>query len=256
MTTLRAPAADIHHAITRYRCQRSGTPFSSCSPASSNTSPAPGREVLDGLRHQHLGRRRLRADARTDVDGESRRTSPSTTCTSPVCTPARTSSPSRPVASTIACAHRTARAGPSNDAKKPSPAVSISVPRNRVSSARTVVVVPLDSSRHARSPSARQLRRRVRDVGEQHGGEHAVEVALLIVDAVEEALDRSGHRLGIAEVGTPMIGGKLDDSSERDHRRRRLDLLALALAPPGRAAGSGPPPTAARRARRCRRTQR
>ena len=37
--------------------------------------------------------------------------------------------PSGPTASVIARAQRTARAGPSNDAKKPSPAVSISTPR-------------------------------------------------------------------------------------------------------------------------------
>ena len=42
---------------------------------------------------------------------------------SPVWSPARTSSPSSPTLSAIADAQRIARAGPSNDVKKPSPAV-------------------------------------------------------------------------------------------------------------------------------------
>jgi hypothetical protein len=44
---------------------------------------------------------------------------------SPVCSPARISIPSSRTPSEIAHAQRIARAGPSNDAKKPSPAVSI-----------------------------------------------------------------------------------------------------------------------------------
>ena len=58
--------------------------------------------------------------------------------TSPVWTPARTSIPRSGTASQIACAHRTPRAGPSNVAKNPSPAVSTSVPRKRPSIARTM----------------------------------------------------------------------------------------------------------------------
>ena len=48
---------------------------------------------------------------------------------SPVCTPARTSIPSCLTASAIASAQRTARAGPSNVARKPSPVVLVSFPR-------------------------------------------------------------------------------------------------------------------------------
>ena len=55
-------------------------------------------------------------------------TFPSIVSTSPVWTPARTSRSSARTASTIACAQRTARAGPSKVAKNPSPAVSISTP--------------------------------------------------------------------------------------------------------------------------------
>ena len=47
---------------------------------------------------------------------------------SPVCTPARTCSPSDPTAAMIDSAQRTARSGASNSAKNPSPAVSISRP--------------------------------------------------------------------------------------------------------------------------------
>ena len=73
---------------------------------------------------------------------------------SPVWTPARISRPPRVAALMISCAHLIARAGPSNEAKKPSPAVSSSRPRN-------LAICRLDAcwcfarrSRHARSPTA------------------------------------------------------------------------------------------------------
>ena len=57
-------------------------------------------------------------------------------------------------ASTIARAHRTALAGASNEAKKPSPAVSISRPRYRPSIARTVAWWRSAIAFHASSPSS------------------------------------------------------------------------------------------------------
>jgi hypothetical protein len=72
--------------------------------------------------------------------------------TSPVWTPALISIPSARTASTIASAHRTARAGPSNVAKNPSPAVSTSTPRNRTSNPRTTAWCRSIICRHAWSP--------------------------------------------------------------------------------------------------------
>ena len=64
-------------------------------------------------------------------------TLPSIVSTSPVWTPARTSRPISLTDPTISVAHRTAAAGPSSVAKKPSPAVSTSVPPCAVRHART-----------------------------------------------------------------------------------------------------------------------
>jgi len=65
-------------------------------------------------------------------------TFPSIVSTSPVCKPPRISIPSGFIASTMPCAQRIARAGPSNVARNPSPAVSTSCPRYLPRSARTV----------------------------------------------------------------------------------------------------------------------
>ena len=59
------------HPTTRYRRQRSGTPFSSCSPASSYTSPEPTVRSHGG-RHQHLRGTGPRSDPGTDRYGEPR----------------------------------------------------------------------------------------------------------------------------------------------------------------------------------------
>ena len=72
--------------------------------------------------------------------------------TSPKWRPARISSPSGRSASMMAMAHTIACAGRSNIAKKPSPAVSISLPRNCFSCARTTRWWRATRSRQARSP--------------------------------------------------------------------------------------------------------
>ena len=134
---VRGQTPTAHAVANRYRCQRSGTPFSSCSPASSKLRPEPGTRSFTvwetrtstGQLAPRPWRRRhgepcdVIAFERLDLAG--------------VQAPARTSSPTARTAPPIACAHRTPRAGPSNVAKNPSPAVLISVPRNRPMSART-----------------------------------------------------------------------------------------------------------------------
>ena len=66
---------------------------------------------------------------------------------------ARISRPRSPSVRRTACAHAIARAGPSKLAKTPSPAVSISRPRNLAISDRTAAWWRAISSRQARSPS-------------------------------------------------------------------------------------------------------
>jgi hypothetical protein len=44
--TAQATRVFVAYATTRYRCQRSGTPFSSCSPASSKVRPDPAVRSL------------------------------------------------------------------------------------------------------------------------------------------------------------------------------------------------------------------
>ena len=93
---------------------------------------------------------------------------------SPVCTPARMSSPIPRTDSTAASAQRIARAGPSKLARKPSPAVSISLPRKRSSWRRTAAWCASSSSRQRRSPSSVALLGRADDVCEQHRRQHSV----------------------------------------------------------------------------------
>src|SRR5512132_1069417 len=71
----------------------------------------------------------------------------------PRCTPARTSTPRSHMPSPMAWAHDKAAAGESNEAKKPSPAVSISRPRYFRSSRRTNAWWSPSSLRQPRSPS-------------------------------------------------------------------------------------------------------
>jgi hypothetical protein len=57
-------------------------------------------------------------------------------------------------AASIAGAQRTARAGPSKVARKPSPVCFTSRPRNRMSCWRTISLCCSSVARHMRSPSA------------------------------------------------------------------------------------------------------
>ena len=98
--------------------------------------------------------------------------------TSPVCRPARTSMPSGLTASAIAAAHRMARAGPSNVARKPSPSDFTSCPRKRANSLRTAL---LWASRRSRQRFVANVFRPLRgtdDVGHQHRRQNAFDLDL------------------------------------------------------------------------------
>jgi hypothetical protein len=90
--------------------------------------PAPSNKILDRLRGEDFGRAGQPGDAGSDDHGDASELLVDGLDLSGV-SPARTSTPSGWTASTIAWAQRIALAGPSNDAKNPSPAVSISFPR-------------------------------------------------------------------------------------------------------------------------------
>ena len=96
---------------------------------------------------------------------------------SPVWSPARISIPSPRTASRIAQAHRIARAGPSNVARKPSPAIRTSLPRNRSSRSRTSAWCSREERRPAPVAELGGVLGRADDVREEHGREHAVRLA-------------------------------------------------------------------------------
>src|SRR5215213_10305507 len=124
----RGHAGRAAYLTTRYRCQRSGTPFSSCSLASSNVRPEPAVKsftVCETSTSEGPARAPTRAPITTAIPPAF----PSIVPTSPVCMPDLIESPSGPRAWTMASAHLIARAGPSKVAKNPSPAVSTSTPR-------------------------------------------------------------------------------------------------------------------------------
>ena len=140
-------------ATTRSKRHEPGTPFSSRSPRSSNAKPDPAtrsRTVPETTTSPAPAAASTRAPTWT----ASPASFPSERSHSPVWMPARTSRPRPRVRSTTARAHAIARAGPSNDAKKPSPAVSSSVPRNRASSCRTSRRCSSRSSRQRWSPNS------------------------------------------------------------------------------------------------------
>ena len=86
---------------TRYRCQRSGTPFSSCSPASSNVSPEPATRSFT-VCETRTSEAPARAPTRAPMCTASPPTLSPIDSTSPVCRPARISIPSARTASMIA----------------------------------------------------------------------------------------------------------------------------------------------------------
>ena len=158
--------------------------------------------------------------------------------TSPVCSPARTSTPSGRAAAAIACAHEIARAGPSNVARMSSPRVLTSRPRKRSSSRRTAARNVSSSSRHLRSPSSASRCGRFDDVDEQHRREHAVDLdRALGAVAGEELLDEIEHVV-VAAVVAARRGtspGQLDEARAGDVLRdvlpepERQDRIAGAV---------------------------
>ena len=128
-----------------------GTPLRTWTPRSANRSSEPATRsttVLETSTSPGAAWAATRAPMWTAIPPTPRPSS----STSPVCTPARTCSPSATTASVTAAPQRTAWAGCSKVAKKPSPAVSTSRPPNRRSSRRTAAWCRASRSLQARSP--------------------------------------------------------------------------------------------------------
>jgi hypothetical protein len=106
-----------------------GNAFQLADAAILERNPRAGDEILDGARNEHLSGLRLRRNAGADVDGDARHLAVDELA----------------FARVQACAYieaeldaqRIARAGPSKEAKNPSPSVSTSTPRKRSSCRRT-----------------------------------------------------------------------------------------------------------------------
>ena len=130
--------------------------------------------------------------------------SPSRRSTSPVWTPARTSSPSARSAYRISMAQRIARAGPSNAARNPSPAVSSSSPAKRSSARRTDRVVLVEEGSPARVAEILHALGGADEIGEEDGGQHAVGSAHgtspgeELLDLVEDLVGVDGHEVVVA----------------------------------------------------------
>ena len=116
-----------------------------------------GHQILDGSRNQDVARRRSRRDPCADGDRDSPELAVDALALS-VWRPARISSPRLRTSSRIAHAASIARPGPSNAAKKPSPAVSSSSPRCRARRPRTTAWWRASSSRQAESPTSAAFR--------------------------------------------------------------------------------------------------
>ena len=130
-------------------------------------------EVSDRARHEHLARLRLRGHARADVHGHAADVVVDQLALSGVDARAdvdalrRDRSPMYTRTGSLA--------GPSNVARKPSPAVLTSRPRKRESCDRTTVVSWASrSARQARSPIFAARCVEADDIGEQDGGEHPI----------------------------------------------------------------------------------
>jgi hypothetical protein len=113
-----------------------GNAFQLADAAILERNPRAGDEILDGARNEHLSGLRLRRNAGADVDGDARHLAVDELAFARVqaCAYIKAELAHGGV---IADAQRIARAGPSKEAKNPSPSVSTSTPRKRSSCRRT-----------------------------------------------------------------------------------------------------------------------
>ena len=136
-----------------YSCQRPGTPFNSVVPRSLNSRSDPATRSLT-VEETRISPGRACAARRAPMLTAMPVSLSPMTSHSPVCRPGADFETESADGLPIAWAQRIARIGPSKVAKKPSPAVSISRPRNRPSCWRTSAWWRSTSSRQRASPSS------------------------------------------------------------------------------------------------------
>ena len=184
------------------------------------------------LRDEHLagaGRAATRAPMCTAIPA----TLPSSSSHSPVCRPARTSSPSSPRPRGSRARSGSPAPARRSVAKKPSPAVSISWPRKRASSRADQ---RRGGARAARATPVAELGGalgRADDVGEQHGGEDALGLRRRLAHAGEELLDLVAAPVGVAAPGqwsSPGSSTKLGPRDVGGEIAARLDARPVAAA--------------------------
>ena len=132
MSAGRKPASvklpsDFRLALYRVKAPLAGDALELVLAAVFEGQPGAGDQILDGARDEHLAGLGIGSDL-APVCTAMPATFPSISSHSPVCRPTRTSSPSSGISSVMAQPQRMARAGPSKEAKKPSPAESTSLP--------------------------------------------------------------------------------------------------------------------------------
>ena len=115
-----------------------GTPFNAWIPSSLNSMPEPATRVFHRPGDEHAARLGLRHDPSADVDGDSADVVTHQLAFAGVDARAHVDAKLFDADARSQAPQRTARAGPSNVARKPSPAVLVSLPRKRASSLRTI----------------------------------------------------------------------------------------------------------------------
>ena len=180
-------------------------PFSSCSPRSSNWRPEPATRSLvvaltrisPGTRDRHDPRADMNGDATRLLAGTAARPRPYGRPPGPRARAER-ATPRSP------SPQRIARAGPSNRAKNPSPAVSTSSPEKRANSRRTASSCSWSRSDQEASPSSPAL---------------AVEPTRSVKSTV--ARTRSDLERGARPSGTPRPRREVGPCRSTGHGRRR-----------------------------------
>ena len=191
-----------------------GTPLRGWSPRSWKRRPEPATRSLTVL-DTRTSPGPAAAATRAPMWTASPETLSSRSSTSPVCRPARTSSPSAGTLLAIARAQRTAAGGAVEGGEEPvARGVDLAAPE-AAELAADEVVVSLEEVAPAAIPEGGGLLRGADDVGEEDGGEHPVGLGA-VPDAGQELLDLVEDRVRVVRPGQVIDAGQLDEPGSRD----------------------------------------
>src|SRR5262245_13883079 len=190
---------------TAKRCHAPGTPLRACMPRSSNAMPEPTTRsftVLETSTSPGFAVPATRLPICTAIPS----TLLSSTWHSPLCSPALTSIPSERTSRQMLTAQRIARPGPSNVARKPSPAIFTSWPRNRAQLPPHDGVVLLEQLAPIPISQLHRSFRRVNNVSEEDRRQDAIRFRAManagkkFFDLIEERVHIS-HPRGMILTG-------------------------------------------------------